>query len=136
MGLFGKIGKAFKGATKGIAKAASAVASSKVLKVAGGAVSIAFPPAAPVVGSVMVAGRIVEAAQGKTGSKPQQAAAKRAIVATIKQAKTDPNAARAVSAMLTAAKIKRAAAASGKPIQIPGSPGWFVNDQGMIKRVG
>jgi hypothetical protein len=137
-GLFSSIGKGF----KAIGKAVGKVATSGPFKTVLGGVAMVFPPAAAALPAIAIAGRVLDAAQGKSGTKAQQAAAKRTIANTAAAAKQgDPGALRATGALVGAAKIRQVAnvtAAKRPVVNTTGTaePGWHVSRAGRITRVG
>lgn len=120
MGIFGSI-----------AKIAKAVVKNPITKVAAGGLAIAFPPIGiPAAAGVAIAGKVVDAAQGKRGTPAQQATAKRVVANTIVAARNgDAGAARAVVAMKKAQVAKGVVAGMSEP-------GWHINRAGTIRRVG
>ena len=127
-GLFSSIGNALKKVTQ-----------SGVFKTVAGGVALAFPPAAAALPAIAVAGKVLDAAQGKSGTPAQQAAATRTIANTAKAAKAgDPAAKRAAGALVGAAKLREVAnvtAANRAPIGPKMAPGWHVSKAGRITKV-
>lgn len=113
-----------------IAKVAKAVIKSPITKVAAGGLAVAFPVVGiPAAAGVAIAGKVVDAAQGKRGTPAQQATAKRVVANTIIAARQgDAGAARAVVAM------KKAQTAKGLVAGMQ-QPGWFVDRAGKIRVV-
>jgi hypothetical protein len=112
-----------------IKKVAAAVVKNPVVKVAGSGLALAFPKAVPAAAAVRVAGTIVSAAKGQSGTPAQQASARRVVNNTFAAAKKgDPNATRAVAAMKVATK------AQALTSSMPGyGPGWHVDKAGKIR---
>jgi len=113
-----------------IKKVAQAVVKNPIVKIGGAGLALAFPKQVKGAAAVRVAGKLVLAAKGKIGTPAQQASAKRVVANTFRAAKTDPNAKRAVAAMVVAQKSTAVASTINPPSL---GPGWHVDRANRIR---